>query len=116
IHVLRPDTLPHTIQPGEGLSGGAIFDEYAEQYHALGELIVRRAQERLQLTGRKAATQVRSSAPAEALIAAAEADDADLIVLGAANKSTLGRLFLGSVSGRVLSHARCSVLVARSRE
>jgi nucleotide-binding universal stress UspA family protein len=60
--------------------------------------------------------QVRQGLSAEELTAAAQEVDADLIVVGAANRSALGRLFLGSVSGRVLTHARCSVLVARSQE
>ena len=47
------------------------------------------------------------------MIALAREIGADLIVTGAANKSALGRLFLGSVSGRLLSHAPCSVLVFR---
>jgi nucleotide-binding universal stress UspA family protein len=114
IHVLQRDSLPLTLQPGEGLSGGAIFDRYAEQSHALGELILCHAQELLLAAGHKAATQVRCGTPAEELIAAAQEVDADLIVVGAANKSALGRLLLGSVSGRVLTHASTSVLVARS--
>lgn len=39
----------------------------------------------------------------------------DLIVLGSHNRSALGRLFLGSVSQRVLTEARCSVRIARAR-
>jgi nucleotide-binding universal stress UspA family protein len=116
IHVLRPVTLHPTLQPGAGLSGGAIFDRYAEQYHDLGELIVLQARNRLHAAGREAAAQVRCGTPAEELIAAAQEVDADLIVVGAANKSALGRLFLGSSSARVLSHASCSVLVARTGE
>jgi nucleotide-binding universal stress UspA family protein len=114
VHVLRPDTLPASLRPGLGLSAGAMFDEYAEQYDALGEQIVERARVRVRQAGFKASGQVRCGIPAEELIAAVQESDADLIVVGAANKSALGRLFLGSVSGRVLTHAPCSVLVART--
>jgi nucleotide-binding universal stress UspA family protein len=38
---------------------------------------------------------------------------ADLIVVGSQGRSALGRLVLGSVSQKVLMHARCSVRVSR---
>lgn len=114
VHVLRPDTLPSALQLGPGFSVGAMIDEYERQYHSLGEQIVRHAQAHRRHAGREAATEVRWGAPADELIAAARVASADLIVVGAANKSALGRLFLGSVSSRVLRHAPCSVLVARS--
>lgn len=114
VHVRRPDTLPPALQLGPGFSAGATIDEYERQYHALGEQIVRHAQAHLHHAGREAATEVRCGAPAEELVAAARESSADLIVVGAANKSALGRMFLGSVSSRVLCHAPCSVLVARS--
>jgi nucleotide-binding universal stress UspA family protein len=116
VHVLRPDALPPALRLGPGLSGGALYDEYAGQYHALGGQIVEHALAQLRQAGREGATQVRCGAPAEELIAAAQEIDADLIVVGAANKSALGRLFLGSVSGRVLTHAPWSVLVARTAD
>jgi nucleotide-binding universal stress UspA family protein len=78
------------------------------------EHILDRAAQRLRAAGRRAEVAIRWGAPADQLIAAAYEGDADLIVVGSANRSTLGRLFLGSVSGRVLSHAPFSVLVARS--
>ena len=39
---------------------------------------------------------------------------ADLIVVGSCDKSRLERFFVGSVSQSVVTHASCSVLVARS--
>jgi nucleotide-binding universal stress UspA family protein len=46
---------------------------------------------------------------------AAEAIDADLIVLGAKGHSTVNRVLLGSVSDFVASEAKCSVMVVRPR-
>jgi nucleotide-binding universal stress UspA family protein len=114
VHVLRPDTVSPTLEPGGSLGGGALFDEYVDQHHVTGQQVVERALARAPLADNRGATRVRCGAPAEELIAAAQEIDADLIVVGAANKSALGRLFLGSVSGRVLTHAPCSVLVART--
>jgi hypothetical protein len=39
----------------------------------------------------------------------------DLMVVGSHGRSTLGRVLLGSVSETVVTHARCSVRVARGR-
>lgn len=46
------------------------------------------------------------------IIAAAQAGNADLIVLGTHGRTGLARLVLGSVARNVLQHATCSVLVA----
>ncbi len=70
-----------------------------------------------QLTGRDAASVpvrvVRGSAGA-AIVTEAEALGADLIVVGSRGLSTLDRLLLGSVAERVVRHAHCPVLVART--
>jgi nucleotide-binding universal stress UspA family protein len=51
----------------------------------------------------------------DAITAAAEAEDADLIVVGSHGRSTVGRFLLGSVSDHVVHHAGCPVLVVRPR-
>jgi nucleotide-binding universal stress UspA family protein len=56
-----------------------------------------------------------ADSPAWAIILKAEEWGADLIVVGSHGYSALGRWVLGSVSQTVLTHARCSVRVARSR-
>jgi nucleotide-binding universal stress UspA family protein len=61
-----------------------------------------------------AATLVERSGDAAALILdEAEKEEADLIVMGTRGLSTAERWLLGSVSTKVLHHARCDVLVAR---
>jgi nucleotide-binding universal stress UspA family protein len=54
--------------------------------------------------------------PGERLLDAAEAEDADLIIVGSHRRNRLGRLLLGSVSTRVVEHARRPVIVARGDE
>lgn len=49
--------------------------------------------------------------PADSIIAAADAEGADLIVVGSHRRGTLGRAILGSVSDRVVREATCPVLV-----
>lgn len=53
--------------------------------------------------------------PSEAILDAAEAHDADVIVVGASDKGWFRRLFEGSVSRSVLEHSPVPVLVAGRR-
>ncbi len=54
-----------------------------------------------------------SSKESDELIRATEEFEADMIVVGATGRRGLERLALGSISGQVLHHAPCSVLVIR---
>ena len=47
------------------------------------------------------------------IIAAAESEGADLIVVGTHGRSSVGRFLLGSVSDHVVHRADCAVLVVR---
>jgi len=54
--------------------------------------------------------------PGEAIVAAAESEGADLVVVGTHGRSVIGRLLLGSVSEYVVRHSRVPVMVVRPRE
>ncbi len=54
-----------------------------------------------------------SGFPEHEIVAEANSWEADLIVIGSHGRGGVGRLFLGSVSLKVLSEADCSVRVAR---
>ena len=53
--------------------------------------------------------------PAWEILSRADKLNADLIVVGSHGRSSISRLFLGSISQKVLSEAKCSVRVARGR-
>jgi nucleotide-binding universal stress UspA family protein len=58
-------------------------------------------------------TVSRSGDPATAILEVAAEEGSDLIVLGTRGLSKAERWLVGSVSTKVLHHARCGVLVAR---
>lgn len=60
-------------------------------------------------------SKISVSSPARAIIEEAEGWGAELIVVGNHGRGFWGRSLLGSVSGAVLHHAPCSVLVVRQR-
>jgi nucleotide-binding universal stress UspA family protein len=53
--------------------------------------------------------------PADEIVATADDHDVDLVVVGARGLGGMARLLLGSVSERVLRHARCPVLIVKER-
>lgn len=63
--------------------------------------------------GWEARAEALVGTPSRELIQKAERWKADLIVVGSQGRSALGRLFLGSVSKKVVTEVRCSVRVAR---
>jgi nucleotide-binding universal stress UspA family protein len=54
--------------------------------------------------------------PGEAILAAAEAEQADLVVVGSHGRDRAGRFLLGSVSDHLVRNAMCPVLVVRPTE
>lgn len=79
------------------------------------EVLERRAQA-FRDSGMTASTELREGVPADEIIGAAAAFDADLIAVGTRGMTGLRRLLLGSVARNVLYHAACSVLIARAAE
>jgi nucleotide-binding universal stress UspA family protein len=61
----------------------------------------------------KVSTEVYAGSPAWEVIKKADEWKPNLVVVGSQGRSALGRLFLGSVSQKILTEARCSVRVGR---
>lgn len=85
-------------------------DEVIEYREAGEELEIRLRDEGVAF---RLAGYVRGNSPAEDLARVAEAEDADLIVIGVRNRSTLGKLLLGSNAQEVIMTAPCPVLTVR---
>jgi nucleotide-binding universal stress UspA family protein len=69
---------------------------------------------RARTAGAAATFLVWDGDPAETIIAAAESEAADIIVIGSHGRGRLGRLILGSTSARVSQEALCRVEVVPS--
>lgn len=66
--------------------------------------------DKLQRRGIQTTTRIATGLPSEEVIAAAQAEDADLIILGTRGKSGLAHVLLGSTAERVIRMAPCPVL------
>ena len=63
----------------------------------------------------RVSTEIVRGHPKQAIIEEADACESDLIVVGSHGYQGLTRLWLGSVSQAVASHAKCSVEIVRNR-
>jgi nucleotide-binding universal stress UspA family protein len=78
------------------------------------ERIATAAAEQAAAAGVGVETHVQPGDPASAIIEVAEARGADLIVVGNKGLNSPARFLLGSVPSKVVHHAPCHVLVART--
>ncbi len=69
--------------------------------------------ERLQAAGQVVHAWAREGDPAEALLDAIQDVEPDLVAVGPGNRPALARLFVGSVSRRIIEGAQLPILVAR---
>lgn len=101
------------IDPGSlRLPGGryrARVDQVRDEREAAAQQLVARARE----AGVQTAFLVWEGDPGEAIVDAAQAEHADLIVLGTHGRRGVNRSLFGSVSDHVVRHAPCPVVVVR---
>jgi nucleotide-binding universal stress UspA family protein len=70
---------------------------------------------RIKFPGWRISSETAAGSPSRKILEKADVFRPDLIVLGAHGKNTISRLFLGSISGKILSEAECAVRIARDR-
>lgn len=99
---------PHELRQ-ESQRTGLRWDQVRDRRQAAAQELVVRGRP----TGLNVAFLVWTGDPGESIVSAAEAEAADLIVVGTHGRGPIGRLFLGSVSQHVVRNAPCPVLVAR---
>jgi nucleotide-binding universal stress UspA family protein len=99
---------PHELRQ-ESQRTGLRWDQVRDRRQAAAQELVVRGRP----TGLDVTVLVWTGDPGESIVAAAEAEGADMIVVGTHGRGPIGRLFLGSVSEHVVRNAPCPVLVAR---
>ena len=93
---------------------------YAEAPQAVEDLVSKAksytaaVKKKAEAAGVKAETFVGESETYEAIIKLAKDEAVDVIVMGSHGRTGLRRLLMGSVTEKVIGHANCPVLVAKS--
>jgi nucleotide-binding universal stress UspA family protein len=98
-------------EPPTRVETEAVLESATQHFEELFEGLRRRAAER----GVPFESRVLVGHAAEQILRLAAETGADLIVVGHRGHSTIREWLFGSTSRRVVAHANCSVLVARSR-
>lgn len=106
IEVVSVASLP---EPPTEVETQATLDAATRHYEEIYEGLRRRADERKVFVE----TRVLVGHPAEQILKLARDTGVDLIVVGHRGHSRIREWLFGSTSGRVVSHALCSVLVVR---
>jgi nucleotide-binding universal stress UspA family protein len=102
------------IDPRELRLPGGRFGMRVDQVRARREEAATALVERGRSIGVAVTFLVWTGEPGESIVAAAEAEEVDLLLVGAHGRGAIGRLVLGSVSEHVARHAPCPVLVVRA--
>jgi adenylylsulfate kinase len=109
IVVLAFEPVPtHLGEPWQG--------RVTARHVAAGQEVADDAAQKLQEAGVDVIVEVLEGPPADAILKAADVRECDLIVMGSRGHGTLASLLLGSVSHRVLAHARAPVLIVKATE
>jgi nucleotide-binding universal stress UspA family protein len=111
----RPDAAPSAATETEAMHVGIGFGPVIPDLDHVGQKqaleVVEQAAAQARDAGIETETTVRRGVPAEEICAIAEAEDAQLIVLGSHGWGPMRRMICGSVSTSVLHQSRRPVLV-----
>jgi len=117
ILILGVAEMPSTIMAGPLVMPGTYYQEWEKALVDQAEANVLSARERFnaQTGAGEVSTRVIRGNTKEAIIDEAAKFGADLIMIGTHGYSTIERMWLGSVSRAVSTHASCSVEIVRRR-
>lgn len=100
------------VMDSRRLAGGGSHDRI-DQARAEREAVLLEVVRTAKAAGASAEFLIWTGDPGNALVSAAEAEHADLLVVGTRGRSGAERMLLGSVSDHLVHHAGCPVLVVR---
>jgi nucleotide-binding universal stress UspA family protein len=105
--------LVSVIDPTRLRLPGGMFHKRVDQVRAEREVLLGRLIERARERGVAAQFLIWEGDPGAGVMEAADAEDADVVVVGSHGRGPVGRRLLGSVSSYVVDHAGTRVLVVR---
>jgi len=111
LHAVRPAELAgladHPVPPPAG---------WVERYLTPLEQDLERRQRAVEALGLRARRKIVVGTPAEVIVAEAQGEQADLIVMGTHGRSGLSHVLLGSVAEAVIRKAACPVLTVQVKQ
>lgn len=105
------DTTPYYSIPLDQVWSKEVY----EQLEQMGNEIASDVEKTAKATGLEAESLVLKGDPAEKIVSFAEEHNIDMIVVGSLGKGEFKRLVIGSVSEKVVRHAKVPVLVVREQ-
>ncbi len=112
LHALQ---IPQLAYPGTGMSVGQEFSSRAEQVLRVeGTRILEEVASQIPHNLGPIHQRLERGSPAEVILSVSEREKADLIIVGSRGLGMIREHTLGSVSHRVLTHAKCSTLVMKA--
>jgi nucleotide-binding universal stress UspA family protein len=99
------------IDPNRLRLPGGRFLRRMDEERARVEAQIRRIAATAREAGARATFLVWEGDPAESILAVADSEVIDVVVMGSHGRGPLGRLVLGSISARVTAAASCEVVV-----
>jgi nucleotide-binding universal stress UspA family protein len=106
------DTSPYYSIPLDQVWSKEVY----EQFEKVGHEIVSSVEINAKADGLEAESVVLNGDPAERILNFAEEQNVDMIVVGSHGKGGFERLVIGSVSEKVVRHAKSPVLVFREQK
>lgn len=108
--------LVHAFEPVPNYLGDPWQDRIVARHVSAGREVADSAVQSLKEAGIDVTVEVLQGPAADAILKVAGVRKCDLIIMGSRGHGTLASLLLGSVSHRVLAHARVPVMIVRAWE
>lgn len=106
----------HAFEPVPSYLGDPVEGRVLARHISAGEEVANDAAGKLQEAGVQVIVEVLEGPAADAILSVANVRQCDLIVMGSRGHGALASLLLGSVSHRVLAHARIPVMIVKAQE
>lgn len=105
--------IMHVIDSIPSLIGSPMREQLKAEMVAAGEKVTDSFKVELEKLGIRCTTRIEQGDVAAQVLRVVEQEGCELIAMGARGQSSVEEILLGSVSQKVLQHARIPVLIAR---